>query len=598
MMDLSPPASTAMGLLRRRWVLGGSVVLLLLALLSPVSYAGSDSHFALVVAQALGQRGTLALEGYRVQVPEQFEAFGYQIVEAGGHLYYAYPLGSSLLALPVVLAATGAGLDMLNPAHNYLVQNALSALICALVFVMSLGIARCYLPRRESVLLVGVMVLGSSLVSTLGTAFWNQGAAVLLLLASLALVVRYDTGRARSLHPYPLAGLLAMAFLCRPTVALLALLVGGYALMKARGEGLRLAGALFLFGIAFLLFSLAQYGTLVPPYYRAAKWVVATEPGVALAGLLVSPSRGLLVYSPFLLLVLAGALWLLLKQPRQWLVWGCLVWVGGHLMVVASTALWWGGFSFGPRLLTDILPAFLLLGALAWREGRERLGTPMRRAVVGGYLTLGAFAIWVHSVQGLWNVNTVLWNAMPSVDNHPEYLFDWDAPQFLATAETLHARHAAHVSGELERGERTLAPYTLGTALAPPPPESQALFFGWWPSRSGQWWSEVEQPTLLFGPLPAPSESSHTLTLTLTSLRAQPLDIALNGAALGHWELAAGVQTLTVPVTGTLLHTTGVNELALSLPATDPPPLAQARTLGLSAYLHELGVALEEVRVE
>lgn len=588
-----------MRLLRRGWMLWtGSVVVLLLTLLSPVSYAGSDSHFALVVAQALGQHGTLALEGYRAQAPEQFEAFGYQIVEAGGHLYYSYPLGSSLLALPVVLAATGAGLDMLTPAHNYLLQNALSALTCALLFIVSLGIVRCYLPRRESVLLVGVMVLGSSLVSTLGTAFWNQGATVLLLLASLALVVRYDTGRARSLHPYPLAALLAMAFLCRPTAALLAGLVVGYALIKARAEGLKLLGVLFLFGVGFLLFSLAQYGTLVPPYYRAAKWVVATEPGVALVGLLVSPSRGLFVYSPFLLLVLGGALWALRGRPNLWLLWGCLVWVGLHLLVVASTALWWGGFSFGPRLLTDVLPAFLLMGALAWREGAGRLAARTRRALAGAYLGLGVVAIWVHSVQGLWNVNTVLWNAMPSVDEHPDYLFDWHAPQFLATAETLHARHAAHVQGELERGERTLAPYTPGTPLVPPMPESQALMFGWWPSRSGQWWSEVERPTLLFGPVPAPAAPSYTLTLTLTSLRAQPLDISLNGTPLGHWELAAGQRMLTVPVAGTLLYTTEANQLTLYLPATRPPPLAQARTLGLSAYLHELGVALEGVWVE
>jgi hypothetical protein len=81
--------------------------------------------------------------------------------------------------------------------------------------------------------------------------------------------------------------------------------------------------------------------------------------------LLASPSRGLLVYSPVLGFALLGAV-RALREPR----WAALrpLAVGALLIFLtyAKWTSWWGGWSYGPRLLLDIAPVACLLLLPAW----------------------------------------------------------------------------------------------------------------------------------------------------------------------------------------------------------------------------------------
>jgi hypothetical protein len=123
--------------------------------------------------------------------------------------------------------------------------------------------------------------------------------------------------------------------------------------------------------------------------------VWSTPPWVGLPGLLVSPSRGLLLFSPFL----GFALW------GGWLVWKGEAWrllrpvsAAFALLLLLSSLWfdWWGGHSFGCRLIADLMPllALLLLPALEKIEPQPLL----RRAYYGlliysvGVQLLGAFA--------------------------------------------------------------------------------------------------------------------------------------------------------------------------------------------------------------
>ena len=48
------------------------------------------------------------------------------------------------------------------------------------------------------------------------------------------------------------------------------------------------------------------------------------------------------------------------------------------------------------------------------------------------------------ATQGLYNRYTALWNNSPSVDEYPEYLFDWRYPQFFANKKGHEERLARH----------------------------------------------------------------------------------------------------------------------------------------------------------
>jgi hypothetical protein len=99
---------------------------------------------------------------------------------------------------------------------------------------------------------------------------------------------------------------------------------------------------------------------------------------------------------------------------------------------------WWGGYSYGPRLLTDVLPGLFVLLCVALSEAvKQRF-----RAARAALLALGTLSFGINTLQGLYNPAVKRWNAEPSIDRRPELVFDWRYPQFLHTQ----ARHAARLA--------------------------------------------------------------------------------------------------------------------------------------------------------
>src|SRR6185369_7441598 len=83
-----------------------------------------------------------------------------------------------------------------------------------------------------------------------------------------------------------------------------------------------------------------------------------------LAGHLVSPSRGLLVYVPAIFVV--GYLLIRYRDlVRKRLVVLALSAVGALLLAISFYYPWHGGHCYGPRLTTDLVPWLALLAMLA-----------------------------------------------------------------------------------------------------------------------------------------------------------------------------------------------------------------------------------------
>ena len=84
-----------------------------------------------------------------------------------------------------------------------------------------------------------------------------------------------------------------------------------------------------------------------------------------LVGLLVSPGRGILWYSPVLLLVPLGVGWFW-RRARWLLISGGAVTLI-YWLVYAKWYMWHGGYSWGPRFLVPVLPFLILISAPAWQ---------------------------------------------------------------------------------------------------------------------------------------------------------------------------------------------------------------------------------------
>lgn len=582
---------------RPEWLAATSLCLFIFALayLSPVTFAAADPHFSLITAQSIVDHGTIRLDAYQETDAPLFDQFYYQLAKYNDHTYYNYPLGPSIVTLPAVWLSRQLGKDMLLIGDNHWLQNLLSAAIVPFVFVVLYLMGRAYLPPRSSLIITTVTVLGSSLLSTMATALWNLDFTVLFLSLAFLLVARFDSDRTLDSHPVLIGLFLFAAYLCRPSAAIYILVILLYLLAKDRRALFVAASTSLMLLVVFVLFSKREYGQWLPFYYTASSWFNTADIWKPLYGLLLSPARGLFIFSPFLILVPFGAVWLIRHKSGALLFWLCAFGFGLHILSVATTRQWWGGYSFGPRLLTDAMPALALMTILLWRDARERLGMTSRWVIIASYFSLAMIAVLINTVQGLFNIHATLWNAFPSIDAYPQYIFDWRYPQFLTTSASFHNRRLGHYLGEDSLGQLQISSLPLGEELTLADDMDRALFIGWWNAGPQGNWTEIETPSILFLLNQIDEEGTYELALSAESLDTQKVTVLINGLEIGTVTFQGSRQTNTMLLPGEALQSDELNWIQLRIPQASRPSLAQLRRLGLESLPHRLG--LKDVRL-
>lgn len=398
-----------------------------------VRYTHSDAQLALLSAQALVERGSTDLRVYLDGLgPARFAHGTWKYArERDGSVRYVYPLGTTLLALPAVAAARVVGLDMVRWDDDARLQIALAGLCCAVVFALLARLARLWLAPAAAVAAALALTLGSSLASTLGSALWSFDFELVLLLLALDEIARVERGTLDAPRAARLGALTAAAWTCRPSALAFALPLAVYVAWRAPRLWPRLVlGALAVL-VPFVLLCQAFAGGALPGYYAAARWSRAADWsawGANLAALLFSPARGLFVFTPVLL---AGLAALALRDVRrQPLAVVLAAWTGLVLTATASQGNWWGGWCFGPRLLTEVVPPLALLALLGW----QALGARARGFIALPLLAALAWGVVVHAGVGLFRSAAYAWNDAPDIDRVPEfYRWNWLHPQIVAS---------------------------------------------------------------------------------------------------------------------------------------------------------------------
>jgi len=378
---------------------------LLLGLLSFLVYnanlreiSGQDTIPTRVLPVALLRERTVALDMFFRDWPPS-APLPYWIQRVNGHYLSSYPLLPGLLAVPVYAMPV-----VLLGGDSWVLVNVLAKLTASLIAALSVALV--YLaaarlgPNAVAVAVALIYALGTSAWSIASQGLWGHGPAALFLAASLACLLHADE-RPWLLDAAGLAtGLMLASRLI--TVFMAAALLGS-ALGDDRRRGARALCWCALAAGPFLAYNLWTFGSLEGGYARmlgdfksegfSGTW--ATPPWQGLAGLLVSPSRGLFVYSPILLATGLGIGPALRQGPHRrlfaWLAGG----LGGSLAMLSTYSLWFAGISFGPRLLTDFMPAVVLFLVPAWRtlEGRRSLAAvaTVLFGVSVGVQAVGAF---------------------------------------------------------------------------------------------------------------------------------------------------------------------------------------------------------------
>jgi hypothetical protein len=403
----------------------------------------------MLVSQSLLEHGSFALDHYAIPRlnPSQQKGYVsngsiYQIELIDGHLYYFFPPGSSVLSVPYVALMKVVGLSAanadgtLNENGERRIQRSFAALLMAGLTALFFYTSRLLLSLGWSVLIAFGGALGTQIWSTASRALWSDTWGIFLLGFVIWMLVAQETGKYR-IRPVLLASLLAWTYFIRPTycIPIIAITVYVFAFYRPQLAWYIAAGGAWFAG--FVFYSWYHFGQLLPNYYFANRLRFDSF-GVALAGNLISPSRGLLVFVPVLIFVAYLLLRYAKELPFIRLVMLCLIIIAAHLIIISGFSPWWGGHCYGPRYTTGLVPWFVLLSILAlkarltWRGKQALKNLPFGWTLefaIGGILLACSVSI---NALGAIDHRTSMWNLSPvNVDEQPERVWDWKYPQFL-----------------------------------------------------------------------------------------------------------------------------------------------------------------------
>ena len=435
---------------RLKLIVGGAIFALSYSIfLTSHVHQMADSKYSILLSESLLLYGTFTLDNFTFLPTDSARdnksllSGNYQLESIDSHIYYVYPPGSSVLSLPYVALMNIFGISAARPDGTYdaqgeeRIQASLAALLMALFTFTIFYTSRLLLPVGWSALVAISTAFGTQVWSTASRALWSHTWGVFLLGIVVWMLLSQETGRGR-LRPVLLATLLSWAFFVRPTNSLPVAAISCFIFIFYRPLVIRylVTGVVWLIG--FVAYSWFHFGKVLPSYYVTSQLSFDSF-WVAMAGILVSPSRGLLIFVPITLFVAYLLARYRRELPSPRLVALAVAIVAAHLIVVSGFSTWWGGHCYGPRLMTELVPWFALLSMIGikarlawWKEHRP--GTPpfhMKVEMVAGGILLASSII----INGLGATaqRTWWWNVKPAnVDEHPERVWDWYYPQFLA----------------------------------------------------------------------------------------------------------------------------------------------------------------------
>ena len=298
-----------------------------------------------------------------------------------GHYLSAFPVVTSMLAMPIYAVAF-LFVKVVTWDFLIVVSHSTAALIVSASGVLLYKLLKQnFATEKTSYLVSWIYLLGTLNYSLVSQALWQHGSAQFFTLLSL-----YSFYKNKNLNLF-LAGLFsALAFLTRPTTLVLlplyfVLLYFNVAGNRHPFESQKFVSLLKKYSVIisgwvpvlllFVWYNSQYYKSIFNQGYAdqaVSSWQSRFPEGFL--GLWISPSKGILVYSPIFIFSLVSV-WLLLKKKlehsasanrvsrKEYLLIFFVVIV--HTLVLGKWKHWYGGWSFGYRMASEILPYLAIL---------------------------------------------------------------------------------------------------------------------------------------------------------------------------------------------------------------------------------------------
>jgi len=293
----------------------------------------------------------------------------FYLVKSGEHYLSAFPIITSIISLPVyivpVLLDVPVTWDLL-----ILIGHLTAAIIVSLSgSFMYVLLGKFELETKWKYVLVFIYLFGTVNYAMLSQSLWQHGTLELFIIAALIFFKRYlDTQKPKDL--YFLNLFLGIAFLARPTAALVIVSLNAFIVLREfrrvnfdfKKIFIIIAG-LFLPALFFLWYNSKFYLGIENQGYASQlgnSWL--GDFPISFLGVWLSPSKGIHVYSPVFLFSLLGFYLSLKNKSKEthvFLLFGVVVLL--HTLIISFWKHWYGGWSFGYRMSSDVIPFLILL---------------------------------------------------------------------------------------------------------------------------------------------------------------------------------------------------------------------------------------------
>jgi len=341
-----------------------------------------------------------------------------------GHYYSGYPIAGGVLVTPLYLPLLAVpGLRDWDPGSLVVLARILEKFAAAAIAAFSAVVMLALLSRLTSrywawrlTLIYGLATATWSIASQ---ALWQHTSVELAVVGAMYFLEAWWRNRESAGALWFCGACAACALAIRPgeVVALFALAAGLLAARARLLDYLRFLALPALGGLLALAYNLYFFRNPTGTY-TFGMWAGSALKGVV--GLLVSPGRGLLIFMPVAVFALCAFLPAAADARRKHapLLLASATLVVLHFLVVSRVNLWWGGYCWGPRYLTEIMPLLVILMALG-SAGLERPWVKRSLAVIAVYcVSIQALGVYFYP-NGHWD------NTPVSVDQAGYRVWDW-----------------------------------------------------------------------------------------------------------------------------------------------------------------------------
>lgn len=279
-----------------------------------------------------------------------------------GRYVSGFPVVGPLLAVPVylfpvLLFRPEAG-SFLLPILAKISASVIASLSVVFIFLTALR----FLTVPRATFLALIYGWGTSNFALSSQGLWQHGPVELFFAVALYLLVISEEGP-------KWAGLfLSLATLTRPTAFVPAAILSIYILWRHPRQFIPFVALALLPLIPWFWYNQVYFGSFMQHAYTTGVGTEGLWTGKfpeGFLGLWLSPSKGILIYSPVLILALLGG-WRVLRNKKTLGEWNLLFRLFALIVVSYSLLMgkwyhWFGGWAFSYRMMVDVLPFLVLL---------------------------------------------------------------------------------------------------------------------------------------------------------------------------------------------------------------------------------------------